>query len=180
MDAKTKRFILDIVGSRNDLTLATLRPDGFPQANTVSYAADGLTLYFGTGRDSGKVRNIQHSSKVSLTIDVPYADWNEIRGLSMGALAEMLTDDSAESLRAMDVLTKKFPAVWEMPPPVESASIVFVDRAAGHLGPRLPEGLRSHRARRGIAEGPRSLAGPGHRTGSVKQIAFTRAGAPSC
>ena len=126
MDAKTKRFILDIIGSRNDLTLATLRPDGFPQANTVSYAADGLTLYFGTGRDSGKVRNIEHSRKVSLTIDVPYADWNEIRGLSMGALAEVLTDDSAESLRAMDVLTKKFPAVWELPPPVESASIVFV------------------------------------------------------
>jgi general stress protein 26 len=126
MDAKTKRFILDIVGSRNDLTLATLRPDGFPQANTVSYAADGLTLYFGTGRDSGKVRNIQHSSNVSLTIDVPYADWNEIRGLSMGALAEVLTDDSAESVRAMDALTRKFPAVWDLPPPAEPASIMFV------------------------------------------------------
>ena len=103
-----------------------MRPDGFPQANTVSYAADGLTLYFGTGRDSQKLRNIQYSRKVSLTTDVPYADWNEIQGLSMGALAEVLTDDSAESLRAMDVLTKKFPAVWEMPPPADPASVVFV------------------------------------------------------
>jgi general stress protein 26 len=126
MDAKTKRFILDIIGSRNDLTLATLRPDGFPQANTLSYAADGFTLYFGTGRESEKVKNIQHCSKVSLTIDVPYADWNEIRGLSMGALAQVLPDDSAESVHAMRVLTKKFPAVWDMPPPVEPASIVFV------------------------------------------------------
>jgi general stress protein 26 len=126
MDAKTKRFILDILESRNDLTLATLRPDGFPQANTVSYASDGLTLYFGTGRDSQKLRNIQYSRKVSLTIDVPYADWNEIRGLSMGAIAEVLTDDSAESLRAMEALTTKFPAVWEMPPPTEPASIAFV------------------------------------------------------
>jgi general stress protein 26 len=126
MDAKTKRFILDIVGSRNDLTLATLRPDGFPQANTVSYAADGLTLYFGTGRDSQKVRNIQYCRKVSLTIDVPYADWNEIRGLSMAALAEVLADDSGESVRAMNALTTKFPAVWDMPPPAEPGSIVFV------------------------------------------------------
>jgi hypothetical protein len=39
MDASIKRFILEIIESRNDLTLATLRPDGFPQANTVSYAA---------------------------------------------------------------------------------------------------------------------------------------------
>jgi general stress protein 26 len=126
VDAKTKRFILDIVESRNDLTLATLRPDGFPQANTVSYASDGLTLYFGTGRDSQKLRNIQYSRKVSLAIDVPYADWNEIRGLSMGAIAEVLTDDSAESRRAMEALTKKFPAVWEMPPPTEPATIAFV------------------------------------------------------
>ena len=126
MEPKTKRFILDIIASRNDLTLATLRPDGFPQANTVSYAADGFTLYFGTGRDSQKVRNIQYSRKVSLTIDVPYADWNEIRGLSMSALAEVLADDSAERVRAMDALTNKFPAIWDMPPPAEPNAIVFV------------------------------------------------------
>ncbi|HZP86066.1 MAG TPA: pyridoxamine 5'-phosphate oxidase family protein [Burkholderiales bacterium] len=125
MDAKTKSFILDIINSRNDLTLATLRPDGFPQANTLSYANDGMVLYFGTGRDSQKVRNIQYCKKVSLTIDVPYADWNEIRGLSMGALAEVLPDDSAESAHATQVLTKKYPAVWDMPPP-DLASILFV------------------------------------------------------
>jgi hypothetical protein len=44
----------------------------------------------------------------------------------MGALAEVLTDDSAESLRATEALTKKFPAVWEMPPPAEPGSIAFV------------------------------------------------------
>jgi general stress protein 26 len=125
MEATIRDFILDIINSRNDLTLATLRPDGFPQANTVSYANDGLALYFAAGRDSQKVRNMQYSKNVSLTIDVPYADWNEIRGLSMGAVAEVLPDDSAESAHATDVLTTKYPQVWDMPPP-EPGSIVFV------------------------------------------------------
>ena len=125
MDPNTRRFILDVIESRNDLTIATLRADGFPQANTVSYAADGLVLYFGTGRDSQKVRNIQHCKNVSLTIDVPYVDWNDIRGLSMGAVAQVLPDDSADSVHAIDLLTRKFPAVWDLPAP-EPNAIVFV------------------------------------------------------
>jgi hypothetical protein len=125
MDSRTRRFILDIIDSRNDLTLATLRTDGFPQANTVSYASDGLVLYFGTGRDSQKARNIQQCRKVSLTIDVPYVDWSDIRGLSMGALAQVLPDDAADSVRAIDLLTKKFPAVRDLPAP-EASAIVFV------------------------------------------------------
>ena len=126
MESKTHRFILDIIDSRTDLTLATLRPDGFPQANTVSYASAGLILYFGTGRDSQKAVNIQSCRNVSLTIDVPYTEWNDIRGLSMGAYAEVLPDDSAESVKAMNLLTRKFPAVRDMPPPADPNSIVFV------------------------------------------------------
>lgn len=126
MDAATKRFIKNIINTQSDLTLATLREDGYPQANTVSYANDGLTIYFGTGRDSQKVKNIQHCDKVSLTIDPPYADLNEIKGLSMGGIGEVLADDSAESRRAIEILTKKYPAVLDMPPPGGPGAVVFV------------------------------------------------------
>jgi nitroimidazol reductase NimA-like FMN-containing flavoprotein (pyridoxamine 5'-phosphate oxidase superfamily) len=125
MDLNIRKFILDIIKSRNDLTLATLRPDGFPQANTLSYAHEGMVLYFGTGRDSQKVRNLQYSKNVSLTIDVPYTDWNEIRGLSMGATAQVLPDDAAESKHAMDVLTSRYPTVWDLPQ-ADLAAIAFV------------------------------------------------------
>lgn len=124
MDPNTRRFILDIIESRNDLTLATLRADGFPQANTVSYASDDLFLYFGTGRDSQKARNIQYCSKVSLTIDVPYIDWNDIRGLSMAAFAQVLPDDSADSVRAIELLTRKFPAARDLPAPEPNAIVL--------------------------------------------------------
>ena len=44
-------FILDILRRHNILTLATVREDGFPQATTVGYVNDGLTIYIGCGAD---------------------------------------------------------------------------------------------------------------------------------
>jgi len=126
MDAGIKRFILGIVGSQHDLTLATIRPDGYPQANTVSYVSDGLTVYFGTMRDSQKVRNLQSCNKISLMIAVPYADWGDIRGLSMGGTAKILLDDESESRRAAQLLTKRYPAVLDTPPPGDPGKIVFI------------------------------------------------------
>ena len=126
MDAATRLFIRSIIEECDDLTLATLRPDGYPQANTLSYASDGLVIYVGTGRDSVKLRNVRQCPKVSLTIDPPYGDWYEIRGLSMGALAEELVEGSAESLHAADLLTRKFPQVESMPPDVAPLAIAFV------------------------------------------------------
>jgi nitroimidazol reductase NimA-like FMN-containing flavoprotein (pyridoxamine 5'-phosphate oxidase superfamily) len=126
MDSRIRRFILSIVNSQSDLTLATLRDDGHPQANTVSYASRGLTLYFGTDRNSGKVRNLQHCKRVSLTIDVPYINRSQIKGLSMSGLAELLHDDSAESVGARDLLLAKFPVPWEAPPPAPPGRVMFV------------------------------------------------------
>ena len=126
MDAKTRHFILDIVETQSDLTLATLRSDGYPQANTVSYASDGLALYFGTDRSSQKVKNLLHCNKVSITLDVPYSSWGEIRGLSMGGTAELLADDSDESRHAMELMMRRFPTVLDMTPPVDPSAMVYV------------------------------------------------------
>jgi nitroimidazol reductase NimA-like FMN-containing flavoprotein (pyridoxamine 5'-phosphate oxidase superfamily) len=126
LNARIKRFILGIVASQTDLTLATIRADGYPQANTVSYASHGLSIYFGTARESQKVKNLQHCNKVSLTIDAPYADWSEIKGLSMGGVAEVLSDDAAESRRAMQLLTKRYPGLLDLPSPGDPAAMAFV------------------------------------------------------
>lgn len=126
MDADLKRLILDLIESGRDLSLATLRDDGYPQANIVSYANDGLTLYVGTARASRKVRNIQYCGKVSLTIGAPYNHWSEIRALSMGGLARVLPDDSPESAHAMQCLRSKFPSGWDMSPPGAPMQIAFV------------------------------------------------------
>lgn len=111
MDQSFKNFVLQVIDGAADLTLATLRPDGFPQATTVSYAHDGLNLYVGIGKRSQKADNIRHNNKVSLTINLPYQDWREIKGLSMSALAEIVEDGAADSAKAC--LLKRFPQIAE-------------------------------------------------------------------
>ncbi len=112
MDQATRDFVQHIIEHARDLTLATIRPDGYPQATTVSYANDGLTIYIGIGKDSQKAKNIRHCNKVSLTINEDYQDWNHIKGVSMGATAEILTD-SEEIKRATGCMLKRYPQISE-------------------------------------------------------------------
>lgn len=108
MDAALMREILSILENAADLTLATVRDDGYPQATTVSFASDGLALYFGASALSQKAQNIARTDKVSLAITLPYANWGEIRGLSAGARAKRLVDPH-EVERAAHLLIAKFP-----------------------------------------------------------------------
>ena len=126
MEPDIRRFIEALLVAERDMTLATLREDGYPQANVVSYANDGLTVYFATGRDSQKVRNLTGCAKSSITVASPYADWGDIRGVSMGGKATVLANDSAESRHAMDLLAGKFPESADMTPPFDPRSIAFV------------------------------------------------------
>ena len=88
MDPALTEEIISVLEDANDMTIATVREDGYPQATTVSYANDGLKIYFGCAAGSQKAKNIARNSKVSLTVNLPYTSWKEIRGLSIGGRAE--------------------------------------------------------------------------------------------
>lgn len=115
MDEATRKQIISIIDDVDDLTIATVREDGYPQATTVSYVNDGMTIYFGTSEDSQKARNIDRSNKVSLTINRNYVNWGEIEGLSIAGVAKRVTD-SAELQRVSSLLFRKFPQIPEYVP----------------------------------------------------------------
>lgn len=108
MKTALRQEILSILGGAEDLTVATLRADGFPQATTVSYANDGLDIYFGCAANSQKAQNMNRDNRVSLTINLPYFSWSQIRGLSLGGRAEHLADSKAID-HAAGLLSQKFP-----------------------------------------------------------------------
>jgi len=74
------------------MTVATNRPDGWPQATTVGYVNDGLTLYFLCGPKSQKAKNLARDDRISLTIDHDTSDPMAITGLSMAAHAHPVAD----------------------------------------------------------------------------------------
>lgn len=128
LNNSSRQFILDIFESVKDMTLATVRPDGYPQATTVSYAHDGLTLYIGISLDSQKAHNILHCNKVSLAVTPAYQDWNHIKGLSIGGIAEFV-DAPDETRRVSECMLKRFPQISTLTPGTTSlpwAGVIFV------------------------------------------------------
>src|SRR6516162_10458115 len=103
---------LSRVKGASDMTIATIRPDGYPQATTVSYVSDGLTIYFGCAAESQKAQNIAYNNKVSLTVTLPYFSWEGIRGLSMGGMAKSVTDMN-EINRVSELMLRKFPQILQ-------------------------------------------------------------------
>src|SRR6476619_6324843 len=101
MNEEIKRLILALLDQHRIMTIATIRPDGWPQATTVGYANEGLTLYFLCGLDSQKAANLARDDRVSLTIDHDTPEIMAITGLSMAARAKAVTSrDEAEKVCA--------------------------------------------------------------------------------
>jgi hypothetical protein len=108
LNAAARTRIVDILRRGRDMTLATIRPDGYPQATTISYVHDGLAIYAAIGLGSQKAGNIQHNSKVSATINLDYSDWAGIRGISLGGVAGFV--QGAETIaHVAELLLNKFP-----------------------------------------------------------------------
>ena len=115
MDPSMKEEIISILDDANDMTIATVREDGYPQATTVSYVNDGLSIYFGCAAGSQKAKNLARDSKVSLTVNLPYTSWNDIRGLSIGGRAERVTDPQ-EVGQASQLMFERFPEIARYAP----------------------------------------------------------------
>ncbi len=107
----------------DDLCLATVRPDGFPQATTVSFVHDGLTLFFCCGDRSQKARNLRADPRASVTMTAPYENWNEIKGLSLAAHAAELTTP-AEQDQVLGLMLARFPKMTDFEPE-ETGTIAF-------------------------------------------------------
>lgn len=117
MDPALKAQILKLLDQHRTMTLATLRPDGWPQATTVGFAHDGLTLYFLCGPDSQKASNLAHDDRVSLTIDHDTPQVMDITGLSMAAYAQRILD-RAELDKALEMLLQRYPEQNSLPGPM--------------------------------------------------------------
>lgn len=129
MDEEIKQKILALLDEHRIMTIATLRSDGWPQATTVGYASEDLTIYFLCGLDSQKAANIAGDNRVSLTIDHDTPQVMEITGLSMAARATPVLDP-AEGEKVLRMLMAKYPPQGDLPLAMPTPADVRIFRVA--------------------------------------------------
>jgi pyridoxine/pyridoxamine 5'-phosphate oxidase len=116
--------ILDLLEHHNNMTIATNRADGYPQATTVGYANDGLTIFFGCGTQSQKAHNLARDSRVSAAIDHDYEDWNQIAGLSLAGTAAPVSDID-ELTKVGTLFVAKFPQIAGFGPEAMAGMTIY-------------------------------------------------------
>lgn len=120
MKREFQQQIVDLLNRHRIMTIATNRPDGWPQATVVGYANDGLIVYCLISRDSQKFANITYDPRVSLAIANDYPQPLQIKGLSIAARAVEVTDQG-EIDHVAEILLRRYPEYKVMPRPIPAA-----------------------------------------------------------
>jgi len=120
MKREFKRQIIALLDEHRIMTMATNRPDGWPQATVLGYANDGLIIYCFIAREGQKYANIVRDPRVSLAIANDYPQPLQIKGLSMAAKA-VVVEDKGEIDHAGAILLRRYPEYKVMPRPDPAA-----------------------------------------------------------
>lgn len=155
--------ILALLDENRIMTLATVRPDGWPQATMVGYVHDHFTLYFAVGRTSQKLANIERNTSVSIAIGRDSPDG--LRGLSLAARVSEVTDVD-EIKRLNGLIASRYPEQAVFTPQQASSAILkatpqFISIVDTSIGSGQPELLEvSHEAHVHRVARPSAKAAP--------------------
>jgi len=106
---------LTILNANRIMSIATVRPDGWPQATVVGYANEGFRLYFLIYRTSQKFANISKDHRVAITVGQEPSELKSIKAVYAGCHVREVTD-LGERSRAWMLLSKRHPNLTDLAP----------------------------------------------------------------
>lgn len=121
-DRELKARILALLDENRVMSIATVRPDGWPQVTMVGYVHDDLTLYFAVATNSQKFANIERDPRISIALGQD--SLTRIRGLSMAARATAVSD-AEEVERVNAAIRTRYPnKLWVLAPREDSSVLL--------------------------------------------------------
>lgn len=111
-----KQTAIKVLDSHRIMSIATLRPDGWPQNTIVGYANEGFDIFFLIFRSSQKFANIQHDSRVSIAIGEEPESLGELNAFYAAAQAHEITN-AAQRDHAWRLLMGRHPNLADFEPP---------------------------------------------------------------
>jgi len=108
-----KEQIVDYLSKRKFLTLATLTQNNEPLTHPLAYVNKGDTVYFSTGEETRKFKNIQKNPNVAYSVYDPTEHLDEVRSVQMEGKATTVTDKQ-EIKEINEMLKQKFPFMADL------------------------------------------------------------------
>ena len=85
-----------ILNARHFATVATVMPDGSPEATVVWIETDGKYIYFNTAFPRLKARNLERDPRVAITVFDPQHPYDEV--LAIRGRAELIFEGADEHI----------------------------------------------------------------------------------
>lgn len=108
-----KEQIVNYLSKRKFLTLATSTKKGEPLTHPIAYVNKGDTLYFSTGKQTRKFKNIQKNPNVAYSVYDPTEYLEEVISVQMEGKATPVTDRK-ETKEINEMLKQKFPRMADL------------------------------------------------------------------
>jgi len=99
MAGDIKEQIINYMEKCRACTIATATTDGQPNIATVFFKNAGVDIYFNTGKDSQKVRNIQTNPRLAIAMQEEGPIPKEYRGNQRNSIPWKSADTGREGLR---------------------------------------------------------------------------------
>ena len=141
---KLKAMVMRVLDENRTMAVATVRPDGWPQATIVGFVHEELTLYFVVSRESQKLANLKRDPRVSIALGRAGTRGESIRGLSLAAHVDEVADpDTIQRLN--DLVQDRYPQVTVFAPRTSNCAVLrakpflisLIDEAEGLAHPVL-------------------------------------------
>jgi PPOX class probable F420-dependent enzyme len=93
-----------LLNARHFATVATVMPDGSPEATVVWIETDGKYIYFNTAFPRLKARNLERDPRVAITVFDPKQPYDEV--LAIRGRAELVLEGADEHIDKLSRMYK--------------------------------------------------------------------------
>jgi len=106
--ARLSKRVAKLLGAERVCRVATVGEAGTPHVVPVCHVVIGDRVYFGSGDDARKVRNMSANPRVAVTVDLYAEDWSHIKGVMVQGSTKLVRRGPAFA-RARKRLYAKYP-----------------------------------------------------------------------
>jgi len=106
--AALTRTLADFVTWERVCRVATTGASGVPHLVPVCHVLAGGKLYFASGDDARKVKNLRENPRVTVTVDVYSDHWDLLKGVMIQGRAKLI-ERGPRFRRVRDLLYRKYP-----------------------------------------------------------------------